>query len=51
MFRSKFLPVYGEGDRVAVEGGLQLSNARECDHPPSVSALRCHLPVNGEEFV
>lgn len=44
----KILPVYGEGDRKAVEGG---SHSRCAMRPaPSDSCLRaCHLPMNGED--
>ncbi len=41
--------VYGEGDREAVEGGVN-PRRRTKPTPPSVGAARCHLPVNGEDL-
>ena len=46
----KILPVYGEGNREAVEGVPSLHNAGENAHPPSVTPSARHLPVNGEDF-
>jgi release factor glutamine methyltransferase len=44
---TKILSIHGEGDREAVEGGVQRSLVL---HPPSVSPAVCHLPVNGEDL-
>ena len=44
------LPVYGEGDREAVEGACRLPDRCALLPTPSVSAARCHLPMNGEEL-
>jgi cysteine desulfurase / selenocysteine lyase len=44
--RVDILPVYGEGDREAVEGGVRRHLFRT---PPSVSPAASHLPVNGED--
>jgi tRNA pseudouridine55 synthase len=47
----KILPVHGEGNREAVEGGYCISKAGDLPQPPSVSPSGCHLPVNGEDFI
>jgi hypothetical protein len=47
----KILPVRGEGDRKAVEGGVRLACFGACVTPPSVSPLANHLPVNGEDLI
>jgi hypothetical protein len=47
---AKIFPVYGEGDREAVEGGLRLHDGCVWGCPPSVSRSGCHLPVNGEDL-
>jgi hypothetical protein len=48
-FASQILPVYGEGNRAAVEGARRLHNGSR-PRSPSVSPLDCHLPVNGEDL-
>ncbi len=45
----QILPIHGEGNREAVEGGVQLSDAGLFDSPPSVDAARRHLPTSGED--
>jgi hypothetical protein len=46
----KILPVYGEGNREAVEGVSKLLTIRNVVKAPSVSATHCHLPANGEDL-
>jgi hypothetical protein len=46
----QILPVYGEGDREAVEGGVRLSDSGAHASPPSVSPAAIHVPVNGEDL-
>ncbi len=46
----EILPIHGEGDREAVEGGVQHSNIVALDRPPSVTPTARHLPTSGEDF-
>jgi phosphoadenosine phosphosulfate reductase len=45
----KILPVHGEGNREAVEGGTKRVNTDDRGTAPSVTPLARHLPVNGED--
>ena len=46
----KILPVYGEGDRAAVEGVRRFTQFGSFPQPPSVAPSGRHLPVNGEDL-
>jgi hypothetical protein len=47
----KILPVHGEGNHAVVEGASHHFNIEDLRQAPSVNALRCHLPINGEDLL